>query len=334
MYKIKKVNSPSININSEKFSYDSKNKNNLTTINKTNNNKVEIVDVDVDSNSNLYSSTINYENIKTDGYTVQGYTTYNGKTIISAYNHDGKKSRIYVYDNISGELTQTIILNNTDHVGGISVDDTNGILYVTQKDGTIGSYDLKKLDEELGGEKLIDFSTGNYDKFKIENNINTGQDEATLYWYNGKLYTATYGLKSTIKEINVSYENGKINASIKTVSKEFASTTQGIAVYKDKNKNEYIFAAGSTKGLRSRIRVYKKEGDNYERISSYESKLEGLEGIKINNNGNLTGICEYGEQSVKNLGNVSYFINHSNKQNYASNALRSAAGLWWDQTHK
>ena len=288
--------------------------------------------------SDILPVTINYSQVRRDGYTVQGYTVYGDMTLITGYSKEGEKSRIFVFDNKTGELCNTIILNNKSHVGGMSVDE-NGILFVTKSGGKIDTYNLNALQEKFKDNEIIDFSDENISKeYKIENDINTGESEATLYCYDGKVYTATYGRKGTLKEISYSYntenpDQPRIESSVKVVSNNIASTVQGISIYKDQNGQEYLIAASSSEIIGSRIRIYEKNGDELKRVVSYNAKLDGLEGIKVDENGNIKGVCEYGDQSVNDLGNVDDYVNHVKKSHIdisPKDALFSLSGTWWD----
>ena len=328
---IKKVSDSILNtFNTDKFHLNnySKKENSYDSIDK-----VSVDEISFTDNIDNTLGDLDYQEIMNDGFRVQGYTTYDGKTYISAYNHDGENSRIYVYDD--NGLSNVIILDNKAHVGGISIDN-NGILFVTNSKGLIDTYNLESLKEQFINNKTIDFSTGQFNNYKIDNNINTLEDEATIYCYDGKLYTATYGFKGTIKEIEYSFKDGRINATSKVLSNNIASVIQGIALYKNDNGDEYLVTASSSKNIGSRIRIYKKDGNNLERVASFNSNIEGLEGISIDNNGNITGICEYKEQNVRDLGNVDDYVNivSNSHINFKNNSILFAlSGLVWDLKH-
>ena len=276
---------------------------------------------------------IKYDEIKSDGFTAQGYTTYNGLTYISAYSDSGENSRIYVYD--ENGLANTIILDNTAHVGGISVDD-NGILFVTRSGGKIDTYDLNSLSKELPNNEIVDFTSGEYDQYRIENNIDALKDVATLYCFDGKLYTATYANKGTIMEFDYSFKDGKIDATANLISDNAASVIQGLSVYQGDDGNQYLVAASSSDKIGSRIRIYRLEDNKLVRVASHNSRIPGLEGIHVDDNGNITGICEYGEQVVRDFGNVDDYVeivDASHVDFLNNNFLFACSGLVWDLQH-
>ncbi|MEE3343150.1 MAG: hypothetical protein VZS44_03580 [Bacilli bacterium] len=318
--------------------YNINNSNNVENMNLSNSsNGTETLDLNssVTLNSSKSPAGIDYNQLKKDGYTAQGYTTYGDKVLITGYSKAGEKSRIYIYDNNTGNLSNVIILDNKSHVGGMSVD-KNGILFVTKSGGKIETYNLKDLQKDFGNEKTIDFSDEKYAKYKIKNDINTGESEATLYCYDGKVYTATYSSVGTLKEITYSFENGMIKSNTRVISNDIASNIQGLSIYKDNKGKEYLVVASSSEHIGSRIRIYEKNGDHLKRIVSCNSKMEGLEGIKIDNKGNITGICEFGKQSVRDLGSVNDYIDRIKKSHVSlinNDFLFTIAGLVWDLQH-
>ena len=88
---------------------------------------------------------INYSEIKEAGYKAQGVTVIDGEVVITAHKGTKDYSRIYFYDLETGEYNGMIILNNTAHVGGMSYDQVNHILYVTGEEGKVNAYEYDEI---------------------------------------------------------------------------------------------------------------------------------------------------------------------------------------------
>ena len=116
---------------------------NSLTINETVvGNVIDFVDEYVfseDIDSNKYSFNTYYPEIKKDGFTTQGLTIYNGFKFLSAYGSGN--SRLYIYDD-NNNYIGFIRLNQSSHVGGVTFDETNKIMYVTNGGGNYSTYNM------------------------------------------------------------------------------------------------------------------------------------------------------------------------------------------------
>ena len=84
---------------------------------------------------------------------IQGYTKAGDYYLITAYDHNHSlNSRVYIYDK-AGRCIGYIELKNefdqTSHVGGITYDEKNDILFITGKDGAINTYNLRDITDSL-----------------------------------------------------------------------------------------------------------------------------------------------------------------------------------------
>ncbi len=353
--------------------------------------KVEELDFTKDISNNF-----DYYNIEKDGFTVQGYTYINdedgNKIFITAYdgNHQDN-SRIYMYDSNSGKLLGKVILNNKNHVGGITYDEDNKIIFVSANDGMVETYDYVELSKifrkinnidafddtlrlDFDSEDLDDYERNqikyNFNRCIISNNINVkelisknnifnsrmtenlfyqdGMD--SVYFYNGVLYSNTYAyngeLVSTSFNINRDLE-GKItsiddgvNHSKSKVVGNVGSAVQGLSFYNDNGK-EYLVTSSSAKNFPSVLTKYEIGNDgSINNIGSKTISRQGLEGINIDDNGNITGIFEYTDGNMLNIGDnigFNFIIGNVNELNnnvdIATDSLLKVGGTYWNMTN-
>lgn len=246
-----------------------------------------------------------YTNLSKE-YTPQGYTISNNSIFISAY-HNKKElnSKIFMID--KNNNINTIILDNKDHVGGLSIDEYNNILFVTSSNGKISTYDLNKIYKELSNSK--DNTVVINTDMKIDNDINNyTHSVSSICINNNKLYTTTYGEKCILKEYNYKLIDNEIKAVLLNTQELDIPCVQGIDIY-----NNYLLLSSSSCILAgnikipSKITIYDLNDFSIKNISYI--KQGGLEGINIDNNGNITGIFELEDQKIKNIGNIQTIIN-------------------------
>lgn len=229
---------------------------------------------------------MDYSDIRKDGYKVQGYTRTNKDIVLSAYKK-GYNSRLYVYDIKSQKLKDVVSLDHKSHVGGVTYDNKNDILFVTGTGGSLYAYknkSYKKIDTDI----KIDGITPN--------------NMATLYYFEGVLYTSTFGIRSHL--IKIKYEAQK--DFIKEIeTKEIAKlglAVQGLAIY----KNYLVSSQSYGKNNKSRLITY--DMDNKMKVLNKRNVVHsGLEGIYSDNEGNLTGVFEFGKQTIQNFGKIELF---------------------------
>lgn len=343
-----------------------------TTIYHSNNNNLqqttETLDLTV-SNSpqqNTQPLTINeleYNEVSQDGFTAQGYTiadtnshiTSDGKVMITAYNKDGKNSRIYVYNSQTGEYEGKIVLNNKDHVGGATFDSENQILYVTGSEGKVSSYDYKALTtminqakDDFDGPYTVDMTKYDTSIYNIENTIETkpaaehnsitdqdGMD--SVFYYDGYLYSCTYAGTGKLIRTEIEIEKDPNTQKVTNIIEKetipvgsLPSAVQGIAFCEEDGK-DYLVTASSAAGMSSRLKIFEISDEGY--LTDKGTKVidhKGLEGIYIND-GSITGVFEYNEQELQNLGKVTDLIGSTG--GIRNDIALKMAGTYWDITH-
>lgn len=306
---------------------------------------------------------LNYDEIERDGFTAQGYTiadtnshiTSNGKVMITAYNKDGENSRIYIYNSQTGEFEGKIVLDNKDHVGGATFDSKNQILYVTSSEGKVNSYDYKALTsmidqakDDFDGPYTVDMTKYDTSIYNIANTIETKPQASSnsitdqdgmdsVFYYDGYLYSCTYAgtgkLIRTEMEIEKDPRTQEVTNIIEketTTIGSLPSAVQGIA-FCEENGTDYLVTASSASGMSSRLKIFEisDEGNLIDKGTKVVSH-KGLEGIYIND-GSITGIFEYDEQELQNLGKVTDLIGSTG--GIRNDIALQAAGTFWDVTH-
>lgn len=306
---------------------------------------------------------LNYDEIEQDGFTAQGYTiadtnshiTSNGKVMITAYNKDGENSRIYIYNSQTGEFEGKVVLDNKDHVGGATFDSKNQILYVTSSEGRVNSYDyqivtkmIEQAKDDFDGPYTVDMTKYDRSIYNIENTIETKSEASSnsitkqdgmdsIFYYDGYLYSCTYAgtgkLIRTEMEIEKDPRTQEVTNIIEketTTIGSLPSAVQGIA-FCEENGTNYLITASSASGMSSRLKIFEisDEGNLIDKGTKVVSH-KGLEGIYIND-GSITGIFEYDEQELQNLGKVTDLIGSTG--GIRNDIALQAAGTFWDVTH-
>ena len=306
---------------------------------------------------------LNYDEIEQDGFTAQGYTiadtnshiTSNGKVMITAYDKGGENSRIYIYNSQTGEFEGKIVLDNKDHVGGATFDSENQILYVTSSEGRVNSYDyqivtkmIEQAKDDFDGPYTVDMTKYDRSIYNIENTIETKSEASSnsitkqdgmdsIFYYDGYLYSCTYAgtgkLIRTEMEIEKDPRTQEVTNIIEketTTIGSLPSAVQGIA-FCEENGTNYLITASSAANMSSRLKIFEisDEGNLIDKGTKVVSH-KGLEGIYIND-GSITGIFEYDEQELQNLGKVTDLIGSTG--GIRNDIALQAAGTFWDVTH-
>ncbi len=290
------------------------------------------------------SKNIVYWEPGSEGYTAQGYTETEKYKVISAYK-DGDYSRLYYYDKETGEFVGYVILNNKAHAGGTAYDPDDDIIFVTGEDGKVNCYDHKAIEDalEIGKEKLqgtniVDLNNGKYPGVEVECNIDIRdelktKDAATIYYHDGKLYVGTYRTKGDLVSYDVNCSrkpNGKVDLDVgqmHVVSHNCPSAVQGISIFERDGKT-YVAFARSAKLSPSSIDVYELNDDDTlgDMSGSISIAHKGLEGIKVNDDGSITGIYEY-EGATTLDDNIDKIIGNG-KKNEHDTAYYHQAYFW------
>ena len=309
-----------------------------------------------------FSKTINYSEIERDGYTVQGLTyidTDNGtKVLITAHHKRDGSARLYIFDYKKGISEKLIIFNNKDHVGGITYDEDNDVLWVASDNGKVNTYDFSRMNKigvhykKLPCNKIytLDFNSPKSAKVRakmeIPNDINvkniinydkhkqSGMD--SLYYKNNKLYSNTYGYKGQLVETKINYETDKHGNIIDITSNNSGKVignldgaTQGLAFYEKDNKT-YAVTASSAAGSKSRLTQWEIKDSEVKKLGNYYFDQPGLEGIEIHDN-QVKGIFEYDTQSSKYITDTD---NISQPPDHIADQALSLKAWVWDNLHE
>ena len=258
--------------------------------------------------SSFYQS-IEYYNIRFDRFTIQSITSIEGKILISAY-RKGFNSRVYIFDLVTSKYEGMIVLDNRAHVGGISYDEDNQILFITGSNGEINSYDykaIKELSDKYDGEYVINFND-NIDKFgeeqltiKIKNNINVKKidenaEASTIYYYNDRLYVGTFNPTNNgyLHSYKVLYDEEKREIRIvdeHTKKYRIGARIQGIGLT-NIDGVEYLVCTQSLGVTKSVFLLYEIREEELVFLGRKYIDDVGLEGITINEYGTIIGVFE------------------------------------------
>lgn len=306
---------------------------------------------------------LNYDEIEQDGFTAQGYTiadtnshiTSNGKVMITAYNKDGENSRIYIYNSQTGKFEGKIVLDNKDHVGGATFDSKNQILYVTSSEGRVNSYDyqivtkmIEQAKDDFDGPYTVDMTKYDRSIYNIENTIETKSEASSnsitkqdgmdsIFYYDGYLYSCTYAGTGKLIRTEMEIEKDPRTQEVTNIIEKetitidsLPSAVQGIA-FCEEDGTDYLVTASSADNMSSRLKIFEisDEGNLIDKGTKVVSH-KGLEGIYIND-GSITGIFEYDEQELQNLGKVTDLIGSTG--GIRNDIALQAAGTFWDVTH-
>lgn len=306
---------------------------------------------------------LNYDEIERDGFTAQGYTiadtnshiTSNGKVMITAYDKGGENSRIYIYNSQTGEFEGKIVLDNKDHVGGATFDSKNQILYVTSSEGRVNSYDyqivtkmIEQAKDDFDGPYTVDMTKYDRSIYNIKNTIETKSEASSnsitkqdgmdsIFYYDGYLYSCTYAGTGKLIRTEMKIEKDPRTQEVTNIIEKETTTigslpsaVQGIA-FCEENGTNYLITASSADNMSSRLKIFEisDEGNLIDKGTKVVSH-KGLEGIYIND-GSITGIFEYDEQELQNLGKVTDLIGSTG--GIRNDIALQAAGTFWDVTH-
>ena len=240
--------------------------------------------------------------ITLDGFKAQGMESVGPYRFISAHK-DGANSRIYAYDKKNNFLG-AIELNTQAHVGGLTYDDKNHLLFVTgSKSGRspeLYTYNLsdiaKGLNKKEPGYQKIDaddivsgtkmFSTRNL----TDNNM------SSIEYGNSSIFTGTYDNSGRVIEMRYKYDKDKNAIVAVSAPKQVTDVKQGIqGMEYDEKTNTLMTSTSSFLSPISRIRYTNldtgKEKDRY--VLS-----RGLQDIQLVQN-DLVGVQEYGNQNTR-----------------------------------
>ena len=297
----------------------------------------------------LISVPLNYQNIISDGYTPQGISKIDGQIFISAYKI-GERSRIYIYDDTTNAYKGVLVLNNSAHVGGISYDQENDIIFVTGSNGKVNTYSYEKIKRVINNKFIknnnnaftIIFSDNENSAyyFQIDNDINInfieGMDSkaATVYYYDDRVYVGSFeGITSGILvSYELSYDKEKNTISTSDIKCGLLpSSTQGIAITKYKD-SDYLITAQSISSSKSTITVFKREDSRYKVGRIYLDDI-GLEGIDVDEKGEVIAVFENGRNEVLST-NVEDLEKQFDSYSIVDEFMQDVMGLGYEAKQK
>ena len=229
-----------------------------------------------------------YSNIYNDQYTVQGFCIARDYCMISAYSKMKAKSRVYLYEK-SGLFNKYIELDTSAHVGGISYDYINDIVFITGERGKINAYDYNEL------------ISGSINEYKCNIDISTVLDgavrAATVYFYNNNLYVCTFSNVGRMVKFELEVNRKKMTIDVKAydVINDLPACIQGVCVFECDGDLFYLFSQSFGR-LRSIIKIFDSD---FSFLSQKILDNIGIEGIDLDYSGNVIGVYENGVSTLK-----------------------------------
>lgn len=229
-----------------------------------------------------------YKNIYDDNYVVQGFTISRDYCMISAYNRFKAKSRIYLYEK-NGVFKKYVELDNSSHVGGITYDYINDIVYVTGAWGKVNAYSYPE---------LICGNIVRYDcDIDMASMISGVVSAATIYFYDNKLYACTFDGIGRMVIFDLEVSKNKIRVVDKKLIENLPAAIQGVCVFKYEEKLYYLFSQSFSR-LNSVIKLF---DENFNFLRQVSLKEIGVEGIDFDYTGNICCVFENGISNMKKV---------------------------------
>mgnify|MGYP002624586018 CR=1 FL=1 len=234
--------------------------------------------------SNQFHTTIEKEQNIDDlkDYVLQGLCKVDNKYILSAYdcNHNNK-SVLYILDE---DLKRYTIkeLDTYSHVGGVTYDPVNEIIWITDDNGTITAYDKSEI------LRYKPITTSKYKNIYVGEELDNifGMCSAAYITYNDdKLYVGNFNFKGNtiIKEYEIK-DNGMIDTS-KYNKINIAGFIQGITFYETDNKKYLIVSSSFGKHFDSTLQIF--DFDTLEKVKELKTR-EMMEEIIVDDDKLIT----------------------------------------------
>lgn len=197
-----------------------------------------------------------------------------------------------------GSYLGYIKLNDNPHVGGITYDEDNDILYITGKNGNIIAFDNRVINATLANGNynkcLIDLSNIDDRTAEINNDISISCNisiedlgkAASTYYYDGILYASTFNGRDNGKmrafKINVKYENGKkIIDYDELYTTDIPPLVQGIAITEYKDKKYLLVTQSMGPIADGKILTYEFDENGNKKYLEFHYCQPGVEGISV-----------------------------------------------------
>ena len=192
-----------------------------------------------------------------NSYVPQGIALSDEYIFVSLYDSYKRNESIIYVLNYDYELINTVSLDCFSHVGGISFDSENNLLWVSGTHGSIRAYNVDDLiskekavatfvDEEIGKDLI---------NFRGEKSI------SYLTIYNGKLYVGSFTLlqNTKMKVYDIENQDGiKLTYLDKIM---VPSKVQGVTFFEKDNKEYVAFSRSYGSDFDSFIQIYKFDED-------------------------------------------------------------------------
>lgn len=265
---------------------------------------------------------------------VQGMTRIGDLVLYASYSKE-QSSKILVTD-INGDYYGDIILPHHSHVGGMSYDEENNILFVSGSSGRVIAIDYQKLKQKLDLRHTVKtttttiddqnsttlFDLGKYDKACRKNGnfedriiINTSQKimddidtsvkrTSTLTYHDGYLYVGTFSKnsKGEIAKFKVEYDPLTRNIQYNPIEKvKSIEKIQGIDFAKY-NDREFLLLTQSYGIADSEVHLYEKipSIDHPMYVGSYQlQNFPGAQGINVSKDGQVIVASEMRDELRK-----------------------------------
>ena len=215
-------------------------------------------------------------------YVLQGLCKVDDKYLLSAYDcKHMDKSVLYILDE---DLKRYTIkeLDTYSHVGGITYDSKNEIVWITDADGVIVAYDK---DEILSYHPLINTNCRRVYVGRELDNIFGECSAAYITYHDDKLYVGNFNTKGNtiIKEFEIN-EIGMINPfDYRTLN--VTGFVQGLTFYEDGDKKYLIVSSSFGKHFDSTLQIY--DFDSLQLIKKIKTN-EMMEEIIVDDNELIT----------------------------------------------
>lgn len=193
-------------------------------------------------------------------YIPQGIAIMNDYILVTNYDYyKDKNSVVCVYD-MDGNLVNKCVLGNKAHVGGITYDKDNDLVWVTSYCGMIDAYnssDLLEYEEITPVYKDILVGKG------LTNYRYPWLDTASfLSYYNGYLYVGNFSLSNQgiVKRYTININEDKV--TLKYIdSFNIPDMVQGITFYKKDEKEYILFSRSYGKDSSSVLQMFSYSED-------------------------------------------------------------------------
>ncbi len=196
----------------------------------------------------------------------QGITLMNDYILITGYYESDKFSKVYVLNNL-GEIINTVELDTKSHVGGISYDAVNDLIWLPDDNGVLNVYKASKFLEKKKVRKIKSFKNvgeGLPDYQDKDKNLIAYVAIDKEYLYIGNFYKTK---NCFVKKYKITFDN---KVKLEYIDSFYLpKKIQGITFYEKNNKKYLIASSSFNRRTRSNIYIYEYD----EKIMDYSNNL-------------------------------------------------------------